>query len=139
MARLIIGLDHNLDLIKHDKHRITNDFIELNLDHQLLPTITKPTGITRSTATLIDNIMIGKDFQTDYEPSILISDISDHLPCLLKIKNPSLFSKSPTRITTRGLNNDKINELNYRLRQINWTEELDKKILMNSMTSFKTY
>ena len=47
LARLIIGLDHNLDLIKHAKHRVTNEFIELNLDNQLLPTITKPTRITR--------------------------------------------------------------------------------------------
>ena len=46
-ARLIIGLDHNLDLIKHAKHRVTNEFIELNLDNQLLPTVTKPTRITR--------------------------------------------------------------------------------------------
>ena len=63
-ARLIIGLDHNLDLIKHAKHRPTNEFIELNLEHQLLPTITKPTRITRTTATLLDNIIIGRTFQS---------------------------------------------------------------------------
>ena len=91
LSRLIIGLDHNLDLIKHDKHRITNEFIELNLDNQLLPTITKPTRVTRSTATLIDNIIMGRDFQTDFEACILISDISDHLPCLITVKKPSLF------------------------------------------------
>ena len=83
---MIIGLDHNLDLIKHDKHRITNEFIELNLDNQLLPTITKPTRVTRSTATLIDNIIIGRELQTDFEASILISDISDHLPGLITVK-----------------------------------------------------
>ena len=93
---MIIGLDHNLDLIKHDKHRITNEFIELNLDNQLLPTITKPTRVTRSTATLIDNIIIGRELQTDFEASILISDISDHLPCLITVKKSSLFEKSPT-------------------------------------------
>ena len=137
LNRLIIGLDHNLDLIKHDKHRITNDFIELNLEHQLLPTITKPTRITRSTATLIDNIIIGKDFQADYEPSIVVSDISDHLPCLLKIKNPSLFKKPPTRITTRGLNNEKINEVNHKLRQINWTEELGNRNINEQYDTFQ--
>ena len=35
--------------------------------------------------------------------------------------------KSPTRITTRGLNNEKINELNHKLEQMNWTEKLKKQ------------
>ena len=43
ISRLVLGLDHNLDFIKHDKHRPTKEFIELNLDHQLLPSFTKPT------------------------------------------------------------------------------------------------
>ena len=115
LSRLIIGLDHNLDLIKHDKHRITNEFIELNLDNHLLPTITKPTRVTRSTATLINNIILGSDFQTDFESCILISDISDHLPCLTTVKKLSLFEKSPTKITTRGLNEHKINIINGKL------------------------
>ena len=124
-ARLIIGLDHNLDLIKHAKHRVTNEFIELNLENQLLPTITKPTRITRTTATLLDNIIIGRTFQSDYEPSIVVNDMSDHLPCLLKIKNPSLFLKSATKITTRGLNYEKVCELSNKLAEINWDDKLE--------------
>ena len=127
LNRLIIGLDHNLDLIKHDKHRRTNEFIEINLDNQLLPTITKPTRITRTTATLIDNIIIGRNFQSDFEACILISDISDHLPCLLTVKKLSLFEKSPTKITTRGLNEHKINTLNDKLSEVNWKEQFHSK------------
>ena len=133
----MIGLDHNLDLIKHDRHRVTSNFIERNLDNQLLPTITKPTRITRSTATLLDNIIIGRDLQTEYESSIVISDISDHLPCLLKIKNPSLFIKAPTRVTTRGLNTEKINELNNKLKQINWCSELLNRNVNEQYTHFQ--
>ena len=134
---LIIGLDHNLDLIKHAKHRVTNEFIELNLDNQLLPTITKPTRITRSTATLLDNIIIGRAYQTDHEFSIVVSDMSDHLPCLLKINNPSLFMKSPTRVTTRGLNYEKINKLNYKLKQIDWNEKLENRTVNEQYTKFQ--
>ena len=95
--RLIIGLDHNLDLIKYTKHKATSEFIEINLEHQLLPTITKPTRITRSTATLLDNIIIGRTFQANYEPNIVISNLSDHLPCLLKLGDNSIFTKLPKR------------------------------------------
>ena len=60
-------MDHNLDLVKYNIHPLTNDFLELNLEKQLLPTITKPTRVTRSTATLIDNVIVGRKFQTNYE------------------------------------------------------------------------
>ena len=135
-ARLIIGLDHNLDLIKHAKPRVTNEFIELNLENQLLPTITKPTRITRTTATLLDNTIIGRTFQSDYESSIVVNDMSDHLPCLLKIKNPSLFLKSPTKITTRGLNYEKVCELNSKLAEINWDDKLGNGSVTEQYTKF---
>ena len=57
--RLILGLDHNLDFLKHEKDRSTKEFIELNLDYHLLPSFTKPTRITKTSSTLIDNIIIG--------------------------------------------------------------------------------
>ena len=137
LNRLIIGLDHNLDLIKHDKHRITSEFNELNLDHQLLPTITKPTRITRSTATLIDNIIIGKDLQTDYESSILVTDISDHLPCLLTINNHSLFKKPPTKITTRGFNENKVSTIKNKLNVVNWAELLQTTDINHQYDTFQ--
>ena len=55
---IIIGLDHNLDFLKADKHHATNDFIQNNLDFGLIPTITRPTRITNTSATLIDNIIV---------------------------------------------------------------------------------
>ena len=53
---MIIGLDHNMDFLKSHVHVPTNDFIEEILTTGLLPTISRPTRITKSTATLIDNI-----------------------------------------------------------------------------------
>ena len=122
--RLIIGLDHNLDLIKYTKHKANSEFIEINLEHQLLPTITKPTRVTRTTATLLDNIIIGKTFQVNYEPSIVISDLSDHFPCLLQLCDNSILTKPPKKIITRGLNQEKVVKVNNILHEINWEEEL---------------
>ena len=136
-ARLIIGLDHNLDLIKHAKQRPTNEFIELNLELQLLPTITKPTRITRTTATLLDNIIIGRTFQSDYESNIVVNDMSDHLPFLLKIKDPSIFTKPPQKITTRGLNDEKISDLNKKLLEINWDAMLVNYSVTEQYTKFE--
>ena len=57
---IIIGLDHNLDFLKADKHHATNDFIQSNLDFGLIPTVTRPTRITNTSATLIDNIIVSQ-------------------------------------------------------------------------------
>ena len=90
---LVIGLDHNLDLLQSHQHSQTNEFLELNLKKNLLPAISKPTRITNKTATLIDNIMLSTKLQYQMESHIIIDDMSDHLPCLVTLKNQNKSSK----------------------------------------------
>ena len=88
-----------MDFKNDTKHQPTKEFIDINLDNNLIPTITKPTRITRNSATLIDNIIVGKQFH-DYEANIGISDINDHLPLILKSYQPKLYKKQPLYITS---------------------------------------
>ena len=74
---LVIGIDQNQ----------TQNCSEANLDHNLFPTIIWPTRITKSTATLIDNIYILNGLQNGFESCIMLSDISDHLLILTLVKN----------------------------------------------------
>ena len=48
--------DFNLDLLRHEQHAITGEFVELMFLHLLYNMITKPTRITPNTTSLIDNI-----------------------------------------------------------------------------------
>ena len=73
---LISGMDHNLDLLKQSMHKKTQTFIENTLDHALLPVITKPTRISKTSTTLIDNVLISDKLQTDYTSNILVSNLS---------------------------------------------------------------
>ena len=50
---IVIGLDHNLDFLKSDQHPGTLEFIENTLANGLIPIITRPTRVTKSSATLI--------------------------------------------------------------------------------------
>ena len=133
IEKLIIGLDHNLDFTNHTKHPPTKEFIDTNLDRNLIPTITKPTRITRNSATLIDNIIVGKQFH-NFEANIGISDISDYLPLILKSYQPKLYKKQPLLITTRAINEAKCNNINSRLDEINWTLNLDGKSVNDAYT-----
>ena len=83
---IIIGLDHNLDLLKAFKHGPTERFLNTNLSLNLIPTITRPTRITKSTATLIDNIFISQHWLSNYVSGVLVDDISDHLPSITMVK-----------------------------------------------------
>ena len=48
-------MDHNLDLLHSDIHTPTHKFLNMLLDMQLFSTITHPSRITQTSATLIDN------------------------------------------------------------------------------------
>ena len=83
---VFMGLDHNLDFLKSAVHRNTCEFIELNLEQELVPTVTQLTHITKSMATLIDNILVSQKFDGKFESNILIDNISDHLTICLNPK-----------------------------------------------------
>ena len=84
---IVLGIDHNLDLMKVNKHAQTNEFLEKNLKNNLMPSVSKPTRITTSTATLIDNIFFSERLIGHINPSIIINDMSDHLPIHVLLKN----------------------------------------------------
>ena len=80
--KIIIGTDQNMDYLKVYTHHNTLDLLDTNLDLKLFPTILRPTRITNTTVTLIDNIYLSEQLATKYLSFILDCDISDHLPCL---------------------------------------------------------
>ena len=90
---IVIDIDHNLDLMKVHQHAQTNEFLEKNLKYNLMPSVSKPTRITTSTATLIDNIFISEKLIGHISPSILINDMSDHLTNTCTSKKPKEMCK----------------------------------------------
>ena len=100
---LIIGLDHNLDLLKSHIHSLTQEFVDINVNRKLWPVITKPTRITHTTATLIDNIIVSERIFTNYTSGIILEDLSNHLPCYITLPNLKLDRKKNCVITSRKL------------------------------------
>ena len=92
---LIIGMNHNIDLLKGSCHNPTQQFITDLSDIDLLPTITRPTQIMHHSATLIDNIYISNQLHRDFKSTIMVHDLSDHLPSLVMLKQTKLHSKEP--------------------------------------------
>ena len=74
----------------------------------------------------------------DYEANIGISEISDHLPLILKSYQPKLHKKQPLTITTRAINEEKCEAINTRLQNIDWNNELNSKSANEAYTCFHT-
>ena len=119
---IILGMDHNMDLLHSDKHQRTEDFLKINLDHLLIPTITRPTRITKNTATLIDNIIVSQNCCSTYESSVLIDDISDHLPSVCVVKNAKLSRKKSITIKSRDTRKCNLEALKHSLEGLDWSE-----------------
>ena len=112
---IYIGGDFNINLLDHG-HLKTN-FEKTLLEHNLLPTITRPTRMTRHSATLIDNIFTNK--YSNNVNGILLEDLSDHFPIFTMSQSKLKLHKTST--CTRNLKPKNVLSLILGLEQIDWS------------------
>ena len=126
--------DYNLDLIKHDSHPPTNEFLNINYAHSINPKITKPTRITPTTATLIDNLFTNHEDDPSDLAGIIPLDISDHLPIFFH-KLILTADQPPLPIFKRDFSAKNIKKFNILLSQLNWDPVLSSNDAQISYTS----
>ena len=100
---VVIGLDHNLDLLKSSAHSQMQQFLETTLEYNLIPTITKPTRVTDNSATLIDNILLKTENHELHQSKVIIDNISDHYPSLVVLEDFNLTKCAPCKIKRRKI------------------------------------
>ena len=132
----LIGIDHNLDFIKQDIHPPTARYIEINLEHNMLPTITRPTRISNTCATLIDNILISSKLQGTFKSGVLTNDISDHMPCYLVLPDATTHKPIMHTVHYRNLNAKAKNNILDSLSQVEWQTELDDRSVEQAFNTF---
>ena len=119
----IIGGDFNLDLLKYDSDNKVSSFYDGMSSLYLIPTISKPTRITDSSASIIDNFLISNI--GIYTTGIFSIDISDHLPIFLVCKNVfPVKPKKSTEIKYRVLNERSLDNLKCTFEKLNFDEIL---------------
>jgi hypothetical protein len=72
--------DFNVNLFNCDTHVPTSEFLDAIYSSSLLPLITKPTRISNTSHSLIDNIFCNDAQSNRYISGIIVTDISDHFP-----------------------------------------------------------
>ena len=124
--KIILGIDHNLALLKTHLHKQTNQFLEKNLELDLVPSISKRTRITRKTATLIDNVLISQSLQAQMHPHLIVEDISDHLPILIVLKDLNKSVRGSILIKDRNLNTSNLEKIGGDIKRHDWQKLLSK-------------
>ena len=121
--QIVVMGDFNIDLLKADKHRETNEHIELMFQNYLFPYITHPTRFNNDlNSTLIDNIY-HNNVSGEFISGNLISHVSDHLPNFLIL--PTVKSKPKNKkILRRNFKNFDISEFRQDLVRTNLDEKL---------------
>ncbi len=88
----------------------------------MVPCITRPTRVTNSSATLIDNIYVTAGFSKEAFSGILLSDISDHFPVFVVVGNRHQnTSKESLIFKSRSFCGQAFTNMERYLSQLNWT------------------
>jgi hypothetical protein len=112
--------DYNLNLLNSSTHLPTNEFIDLNFEQCLFPTINKPTRISPTSATLIDNVFSCPAEISNSKSGILLWDISDHFPVFYIHLNEKPIKENIYR-TGRSHNFNNNQAFTKLLAEIDWT------------------
>ena len=73
--------DYNIDILNYASHVHTAQFVDMMSSNGFLPLITRPSRVTATSATLIDNIFTNDIGDINHSvQELFITDISDHFP-----------------------------------------------------------
>ena len=112
----ILG-DLNIDFLKH---RPTSTFLDVLYAYNVFPVISKPTRVTRNTATLIDHMLTNNfDVSTNRKQGIVCSDISDHY-AIFHISEYKKAAESENYIVNRDMRHQNVVKFSEDLKVIDW-------------------
>ena len=129
--------DYNINLLNVELHGPTSDFNDIMYSNGFIPLITRPTRVTESTATLINNTFTNRLNSQHGETiqGILLTDISDHYP-IFHIDNNIKYKETDMKITRRSYSNKHKNNF---LELIARTEWANIFTAMNIQEAFRLF
>ena len=119
-ACFLVG-DSKLNLIDYQSNAKVKNFVNLIFQHSLVPIVNKPTRVTKTNATLIDNIITNSFTEQKNLTGILKTDISDHFPIFtISMKHGLDSNNKKVTIKKRIINADSIQEFRDILSEVDW-------------------
>ena len=115
--------DYNINILNYATHSATADFVDSLFSYEFLLLISRPTRVTTSSATLIDNIFTNNfNHSTASSQGILVTDISDHFPIFHMSRFRAAFHCTETRINARNFSYRNKQAFQNTLDETDWSE-----------------
>ena len=90
------------------------------MENNIIPSIYKPTRVTHTSATLIDNIYVDSDLCKSLKSHIITTDISDHFMCLTCIQEDMLERNTAESLRICKITDSTMRNINASLSNRNW-------------------
>lgn len=113
--------DFNINLLNMNNNVI--NYTTLFQSYNFFQTVTKPTRVTDTSATLIDHFWTN-DIHNYVKSGILYMTISDHFPIYSSFSVTNVTTTDKVCITKRTYNENQINAFKEELKQYNWDSEI---------------
>jgi hypothetical protein len=126
--------DFNFDLLQHEKVNTINEFLNTFFNYSMFPLIDRPTRITPTTATLIDNIFTNV-LTHDIKSGVCVYDITDHYP-VFQITSSMSHKINNHLVARRSINENRILRFHYHISLIDWSFVTD---LTSSDTAYNAF
>ena len=81
--------------------------------------------MTSTSATLIDNIFVSNKLQHCINAGVIVTDLSDHFPCILTVTDFNQSNTNPKKIIKRKLNKKNLDKIKNDIGNIDWEIELN--------------
>lgn len=133
--RCYIMGDFNINLLNCSTHAATSDFVDNMFSFSYVPLINRPTRISATSATLIDNIFSNNVNVNFSKCGILRTDLSDHLP-IFHITRCKKHTLTRSVITKPVINDATLNNMLNELHSKNWDMILHNKNVNQGFTDF---
>ena len=127
-STLLLAGDFNIDLLKTQERPLNKEYLETLFSLNLYPTLTLPTRIAETSATLIDNVFTNCDNKNLHTAGIIITDIPDRFPYIYIIKLNKGYLNPPKFVCNRKFSKENLNSLMSELQSINIMNLLDKNL-----------
>ena len=130
--------DFNLDLLQANTQNNVNELIHTFNSHFHYCTITHPTRVKQTSATLLDHVWTN-DMHRNTCNGIVHTQISDHFPIfsIFQADSHPPYIPNSTQITYRPYNDENINKFKIEMENTNWQPILDSPDIEESLTDFQ--
>ena len=127
-----------MDLMKHNGNRGIQEFMDIMFNAGLHPVISKPTRITSSTNSLIDNIFTNSINDNIYS-GLLINNLSGHLVIFIAIEGNMNHNNSDYQpMNIRNINENTLHNYNMMLNAESWNKVLIENDTNKAYYIFRT-